>query len=457
MNNRRTQLRFRQNGQNGAVLPLVAICFILLVSFAALAIDLGYLFVGRNELQNAADAAALGATRQLSAIYQDMDKATQVAYDVTVDNAWTADDGEGRTTDDQTIIYSAAEVASRNKATQDDIIIDSADVEIGVWTSGSFSTQNIRPTAVRVTARRNSDNVSGPIATFFSGVFGPNSFPVSATATASLTGKGTASEAELELPIGVSRKWFDGPPSDWCGDIVKFSPTTDPEACAGWTTFKYDPANDVKIRKILLPEDDNQHLVSPANEVNDIFEFTNGDLSEGSFENLLAEHQRKGFDVDKVHDPDAFDFDPDNYSFPVSIEDENGNITGSQVPLCTYYNATTLEDKIQACNPGDEYVDEANPGIQLRYPPCSGASGCSGPPRFAHEWKTTIIVYDSDDCTPSGSMPILGYANVVVFNVGYPSYKVVQARIECDLIDNEDNRGGGSDFGILGSIPGLVE
>ena len=46
-------------------MPLAAIGLLTLLGFAALAIDVGYLFVVRNELQNAADAAALAGAGKL--------------------------------------------------------------------------------------------------------------------------------------------------------------------------------------------------------------------------------------------------------------------------------------------------------------------------------------------------------------------------------------------------------
>ena len=47
-------------------MPLAAIGLLSLLGFAALAIDVGYLFVVRNELQNAADAAALAGAGHLT-------------------------------------------------------------------------------------------------------------------------------------------------------------------------------------------------------------------------------------------------------------------------------------------------------------------------------------------------------------------------------------------------------
>jgi hypothetical protein len=50
-------------GQRGAVLPLVAICLAVLMGFAALAIDVGYLEYQQQVQQSATDAAALGGAQ----------------------------------------------------------------------------------------------------------------------------------------------------------------------------------------------------------------------------------------------------------------------------------------------------------------------------------------------------------------------------------------------------------
>ncbi len=51
--------------QSGAILMMTILFLILLLGFAALALDLGRLYVLRTEMQNAADAAALAAAREL--------------------------------------------------------------------------------------------------------------------------------------------------------------------------------------------------------------------------------------------------------------------------------------------------------------------------------------------------------------------------------------------------------
>ena len=59
-------------GKRGVVAVYVAIILVVLIGFVALAVDVGYMMVVRNQLQNAADASALAATRQLGDIYEQM-------------------------------------------------------------------------------------------------------------------------------------------------------------------------------------------------------------------------------------------------------------------------------------------------------------------------------------------------------------------------------------------------
>ena len=66
----RLVLKLRE--KQGATVIIVAILITTFLGFAALAVDLGYVMVTRNELQNIADSAALAATRELGHIYEPM-------------------------------------------------------------------------------------------------------------------------------------------------------------------------------------------------------------------------------------------------------------------------------------------------------------------------------------------------------------------------------------------------
>lgn len=384
----------------GAVIVIVAVVMIVLLGIAALAVDIGYVAVTKNELQNIADAAALAGAGELSRQYPD-DPANQELF--------VADRAQ--------VLAIVQDVAGKNRAANLAISIASGDVVIGRWDSdaGTIPAENLtRANAVRVTARRD-ENLNSAVNTFFARVIGIDTVPVTADATAALTGQSSAVPGEVQLPIGISVKWFEDREGSYCGEIIKFSPSTDPDACAGWNTFDDYPANDNKVRNIL---NDMAGNPNPVIIDDTAFNYINGDLSSNTFEKLMTDFQLHGYDVDI-----------------------NGERIDSSDPLADSRRIPLLDSN----------------GVQLRYPPCSGAGGCNGDLRYKHAWDTTVVVYDSDDCTPNGSIPVKGFVQVQVIDVGQPSNKTVAARINCDYVDPEPSRGGGGEFGRLGSIPGLVE
>lgn len=56
-------------GRAGTIVPMLAVCCVVLFTFVALAIDIGMLLVARSQCQNAADAAALAGARMLDNRY----------------------------------------------------------------------------------------------------------------------------------------------------------------------------------------------------------------------------------------------------------------------------------------------------------------------------------------------------------------------------------------------------
>ena len=384
-------------GQRGVTAIVVAIVLPVLIAVVALAVDVGYLAVTKNELQNIADASALAGARQLGSIYQTMSYEDQQIY----------------VCDPAPIKDMAKEIASKNRAGgKDNIIINDGDIIIGDWDGGTqtlTATLN-QPDAVEVTARRDG-GANGPIVTFFARIFGIDTEDVVADATAALTGQSTAEPGELELPVGISRYWFDSHPGDgYCGEAIKFYPTNDPDSCAGWNTFTYEPSNDAKVRKILNKEEGYESPETISGKTD--FEFIGGTLSQQTFEALLTLFQENGYDIkneigDYPHEP----------------------VGEGDTPIPLFNDDT---------------------GERLLYP--------DGTERNKHEWETTVVVYDSDDCTnPNQSQKILGFARIVMFDVlGAPS-KLIRAMVVCKYVDIEDSRGGGGEYGTMGSIPGLVE
>ncbi|MFO0930019.1 MAG: TadG family pilus assembly protein [Gemmataceae bacterium] len=136
--------------RRGAVVVLVALLLVFLMLVAAFAIDLGYIGLVRNQLQVAADGAALAAAADMSI-------------------SLTA----GRT--------AAKDIATRNVAggTTDAVTMVDSDIEFGTWNTGSrtFTAGTASVNAVRVTARK-----SLPL--FFGRVIGFDKRDVQASAIA---------------------------------------------------------------------------------------------------------------------------------------------------------------------------------------------------------------------------------------------------------------------------------
>ena len=71
-------------------------------------------------------------------------------------------------------------------------------------------------------------------------------------------------------------------------------------------------------------------------------------------------------------------------------------------------------------------------------------------------WVTSVVVYGWDDCSnPNKNIPITGYAKVEIYEVLGPPEKTIVATVLCD--EYEAGRSTGTNFGVMGTIPGLVQ
>ena len=177
--------------ERGAIAVLTALGLVAFLGFASLAVDIGHLYVVRNELQNVADAAALAGARQLIK----EDPTTKLAY---VDSQGAHDAALG-VAQSQAQLSGLPTVAdgARNDLTIDygnwDIYSGSRDT---AWTKtdGSASSNS---NAVRVSIKRADGVAFGPVTNFLAGILGYQTSAVSAMATAYL------GFAKQTLPGGV--------------------------------------------------------------------------------------------------------------------------------------------------------------------------------------------------------------------------------------------------------------
>lgn len=119
----------RLKDKKGIALVYIALMLVVIMAFVGLAIDIGYMYVAKGQLQNAADAAALAGATQLIKL------------------------------PDQTYIKEQAKkFASSNNAAGENVIITDSDITIGNWDNTKtpkFSISRTPINAVRVVARRN--------------------------------------------------------------------------------------------------------------------------------------------------------------------------------------------------------------------------------------------------------------------------------------------------------------
>jgi Flp pilus assembly protein TadG len=199
-----------QSRQRGSMLVLGAGILLLLASFAVLALDVGRIYIVRNELQDVADAAALAGANCLT---RQSDPASSVGCVSAIASSlnWTR------------AAAKAQDELSRNTAANAPISSTDAghQIEVGYWnllthgpSGGSFSTTytpltaNDKP-AVRVYVRKDTGVNNGPIAMLTRLMFGSTSdVPMYGEAVAVISAPNTTPPGSL-IPMVINQCMFD--------------------------------------------------------------------------------------------------------------------------------------------------------------------------------------------------------------------------------------------------------
>ncbi|GFE58410.1 hypothetical protein AOG1_22900 [Geobacter sp. AOG1] len=136
----------RLKDKKGIALVYIALMLVVIMAFVGLAIDIGYMYVAKGQLQNAADAAALAAATQLP--------------------------------DSTNVKAEAKKFAASNKAAGESVTITDSDITLGYWDGVNFTTPvpALKPTnAVKVVARRDVAGATaanqGKVQVFFGKIF----------------------------------------------------------------------------------------------------------------------------------------------------------------------------------------------------------------------------------------------------------------------------------------------
>lgn len=224
--------------QRGVTVIVVALLISVFIGVAALAIDIGHLFIVRNELQNAADAGCLAGARFL--YYEDgtaiNENANQIAHDAAIVNKSERNPVE--------VLWSGG---------------NGGDVERGHW---SFATKTFIPNpsvqppdlgemsnedldndlsfinAIRVRARRQDT----PAVSFFASILGYNYFTLSTESIAYMGFAGTLAPNEVSQPIAICQESLlvDGRYTCTMGRVINLGWYLAGQETGGWTDFNQD-------------------------------------------------------------------------------------------------------------------------------------------------------------------------------------------------------------------------
>lgn len=234
--------RARRKAQKGAIMVLAAGAMVMTVGVIAMAVDIGRIMVVRNELQNAADAAALAGAAKLSNF------ATP---------AWSA-----------ACAAATAAIPFNKSETQ---AFATGVVKAGVWSidpgqSSDMTTADcagartvVTPfnglvPAVSVQLTRDSGQNQGPFLTFFARIFGLDSLAMTATAVAGISYPSNVPGASL-APFAISNCMLASIPTTGYSDSIKiFSAQDNPDSCekGQWTTLNFSPSNVATVRDIMM-------------------------------------------------------------------------------------------------------------------------------------------------------------------------------------------------------------
>ena len=216
-----------RRNEKGATAVFVALVLALLLMFAALAVDVNYLYGVRNELHNAADSGSLAGASVL--LNSDGSLNRQAAIDEAIRMA------SSNKTGNQDVVEVTAQTGHWSFTNRQ--FTANENTTQTEWQERPFSELDLDPdfiNAVRVhTARSNTPS-------FFARIIGVDQFFVSADAVAYIGFAGTLYPAELDQPIAICKESITDPDGDYScnmGRMLNSGGNTATHNTGGWTNF----------------------------------------------------------------------------------------------------------------------------------------------------------------------------------------------------------------------------
>lgn len=219
--------------QQGVSTVLVLVSLLGLLGFAALAIDVGNLFVARNELQNSADAGALAGARFLYC--EDGSRVNDGMCDEGIDSAdrlatLAAEDNQSQNNKVEVLSAQRGHWSFANQAFTPNPSPDPVDLDEQTTEQLDLNIDFIN--AVKVETGRQAT----PVETFFAKVLGIGEVEVTASSVAYIGFAGSLRPEDVDQPIAMCRQALLEGDAYSC-DVGRFIPEGD--QTGGWTNFEH--------------------------------------------------------------------------------------------------------------------------------------------------------------------------------------------------------------------------
>jgi len=227
--------------ERGATVVMVAVLMVVLLGFAAFAIDIGHIVLAKNQLQNAADAGALAGALELYNPDGSINvNANQLAFDAATANAADATavevrwNGDNSTSEVQRGHWSFGLTPNLPRGFTPNASLVPVDLE-GLSAADLDANPNFI-NAVRVVARRQAT----PVFATFAQLFGHTGFTVHSQAVAYIGFADSFGPNELDQPIAIcQRSIVDETGRYNCNTGRMINSGADPGTSntGGWTSF----------------------------------------------------------------------------------------------------------------------------------------------------------------------------------------------------------------------------
>lgn len=225
---RRCQLSLAKPGprrQRGLSMVLMAVSLLMLLGFAALAVDGSNILVAKNELHNAADAGALAGA---AVLYTADGSSVNVGANATAQQVAMANDSQGEAVEVASVLRGHWSFATRTFTPNDSL----EPIDLFSATAAELDADPNFINAVEVVTQRQAT----PVEAIFGSVLGFQGYNLTARAVAYIGFAGTLRPEEVDQPVAICKEALLNASGNYECSVGRFIP--DNGDTGGWTNFQ---------------------------------------------------------------------------------------------------------------------------------------------------------------------------------------------------------------------------